>query len=73
MNYRRALNKANLEITESPVTAEQLAKLLQRIADNTISGKIAKTIFEALWNNEGDVDDIIEKQGLKQVTDTQRD
>ncbi len=65
-----ALNKANSEITESPVSATQLGKLVQRIADNTISGKIAKTIFEALWNQEGDVDDIIEKQGLKQVTDS---
>jgi aspartyl-tRNA(Asn)/glutamyl-tRNA(Gln) amidotransferase subunit B len=65
-----ALNKANLEITESPVSTLQLAKLLQRITDNTISGKIAKTIFEALWNGEGDVDAIIDKQGLKQVTDT---
>jgi aspartyl-tRNA(Asn)/glutamyl-tRNA(Gln) amidotransferase subunit B len=65
-----ALNKANLEITESPVSTAQLATLLQRIEDNTISGKIAKTIFEALWNGEGDVDTIIDKQGLKQVTDT---
>jgi aspartyl-tRNA(Asn)/glutamyl-tRNA(Gln) amidotransferase subunit B len=65
-----ALNKANLDITESPVTTSQIAKLLQRIEDNTISGKIAKTVFEAMWNNEGDVDEIIEKQGLKQVTDS---
>jgi aspartyl-tRNA(Asn)/glutamyl-tRNA(Gln) amidotransferase subunit B len=65
-----ALNKENLEITDSPVTTMQLAKLIQRIADNTISGKIAKTIFEALWNGQGDVDEIIEKQGLKQVTDS---
>ena len=65
-----ALNKAGLEITESPITSAQLGKLIARIADNTISGKIAKTIFEALWNQEGDVDEIIEKRGLKQVTDT---
>ncbi|MDR3477771.1 MAG: Asp-tRNA(Asn)/Glu-tRNA(Gln) amidotransferase subunit GatB [Gammaproteobacteria bacterium] len=65
-----ALNKANLDITESPVATTQLAKLLQRIEDNTISGKIAKTVFEAMWNNEGDVDEIIDKQGLKQVTDS---
>lgn len=64
-----ALNKADMDITDSPVTAEQLGKLVLRIADNTISGKIAKTIFEALWNQEGDVDVIIEKRGLKQVTD----
>ncbi len=65
-----ALNKTDAEITESPVTAKQLGQLIQRIADNTISGKIAKTIFEALWNGASDVDEIIEKQGLKQVTDS---
>lgn len=65
-----ALNKFDMEITECPITAEQLGTLVKRIADNTISGKIAKTIFEALWKKEGDVDDIIEKQGLKQVSDT---
>lgn len=65
-----ALNKADMEITDCPVSAAQLGKLVLRIADNTISGKIAKTIFEALWNKEGDVDHIIEKQGLKQVTDS---
>ncbi len=64
-----ALNKSDLEITESPITAEQLGQLVLRIADNTISGKIAKTLFEALWNQEGDVDPLIEKRGLKQVTD----
>jgi len=65
-----ALNKADQDITQSPVSAEQLGKLIARIADNTISGKIAKTIFEALWNQEGDVDEIIKKRGLTQVTDT---
>ncbi|MCC5795877.1 MAG: Asp-tRNA(Asn)/Glu-tRNA(Gln) amidotransferase subunit GatB [Methylophaga sp.] len=66
-----ALNRAGLEITESPVTAKQLASVLLRISDNTISGKIAKTVFEALWNGEGDdADAIIEAKGLKQVTDT---
>ena len=64
------LNKFNLNITECPISAPQLGKLVLRIADETISGKIAKTIFEALWNQEGDVDQIIEKRGLKQVTDT---
>ena len=64
------LNKADIDIAQSPVSADQLGKLIQRISDNTISGKIAKTIFEALWNQEGDVDTIIEKKGLKQVTDT---
>jgi aspartyl-tRNA(Asn)/glutamyl-tRNA(Gln) amidotransferase subunit B len=64
-----ALNKANIEITESPILATELGKLVSRIADNTISGKIAKTIFEALWNQEGTVDTIIANRGLKQVTD----
>ncbi|GAB4290920.1 MAG: Asp-tRNA(Asn)/Glu-tRNA(Gln) amidotransferase subunit GatB [Methylophaga sp.] len=66
-----ALNKAGLDITESPVSAEQLAGILNRIADKTISGKIAKSVFEALWEGEGkDADAIIEAKGLKQVTDT---
>ncbi len=65
-----ALNKNDLEIDQSPVSAEQLGGLLKRIADNTISGKIAKQIFEELWNNGGDTDAIIESKGLKQETDT---
>jgi aspartyl-tRNA(Asn)/glutamyl-tRNA(Gln) amidotransferase subunit B len=65
-----ALNKDNIEITESPVTSSQFAQLLQRMHDNTISGKIAKTVFEAMWNGQGSADEIIEKQGLKQVTDS---
>lgn len=65
-----ALNKAGLEINDSPISSAQLGKLIVRIADDTISGKIGKTIFEALWNKEGDVDEIIDKRGLKQVSDT---
>ncbi len=66
-----ALNKAGLEIDASPVTAKQLGSVINRIEDNTISGKIAKQVFEALWQGEGvDADAIIEAQGLKQVTDT---
>lgn len=66
-----ALNKAGLEIDQSPVSAEQLGGVLARISDNTISGKIGKQIFDALWNGEGkDADEIIEAKGLKQVTDT---
>lgn len=65
-----AINRENLEITTSPITSNQLGNLVARIADDTISGKIAKTIFDALWNKEGEVDEIIEKRGLKQVTDT---
>lgn len=66
-----ALNKEGLEITESPVSAKQLASVLNRIQDNTISGKIAKQVFEAIWNGDDlDADTVIEAQGLKQVTDS---
>lgn len=65
-----ALNKANLEIHQSPVSAKQKAGLLNRIIDNTISGKIAKTVFEAMWETSHDADKIIDEKGLKQVTDT---
>lgn len=64
------LNKDNLEIGQSPVSAEQLGNLLLRIKDNTISGNIAKTVFEAIAQGEGSADDIIEQRGLKQVTDS---
>jgi aspartyl-tRNA(Asn)/glutamyl-tRNA(Gln) amidotransferase subunit B len=65
-----ALNEHNLEITESRVDAARLAGLLGRIADNTISGKIAKDVFEAMWAEGKDADAIIESKGLKQITDT---
>ncbi|HEV2109764.1 MAG TPA: Asp-tRNA(Asn)/Glu-tRNA(Gln) amidotransferase subunit GatB [Gammaproteobacteria bacterium] len=65
-----ALNKANLEVEASPVSAAMLAGMLQRILDNTISGKIAKEVFEAMWAQEGDADAIIGKRGLKQITDS---
>ncbi|MDY7219461.1 Asp-tRNA(Asn)/Glu-tRNA(Gln) amidotransferase subunit GatB [Denitrificimonas sp. JX-1] len=64
------LNKENLDIAQSPVSAEQLGGMLLRIKDNTISGKIAKMVFEAMAEGEGDADSIIEKRGLKQVTDS---
>jgi len=64
------LNKNNLEIADSKVSTTQLAGLLRRIADNTISGKIAKQVFEAMWNGEGNADSIIEKRDLKQETDS---
>ena len=63
-----ALNREDLAIGASPVSATQLAGVLARIADNTISGKIAKTVFEALWQGAGSADDVIEAQGLKQVS-----
>jgi aspartyl-tRNA(Asn)/glutamyl-tRNA(Gln) amidotransferase subunit B len=66
-----ALNKADLDISDSPVSAEQLAGLLSRINDGTISGKIAKQIFEALWQQEGvSADAIIDAKGLRQISDT---
>ncbi len=64
------LNANNLTIAQSPISTTLLAKLLTRIHDQTISGKIAKTLFEQLWENPIDVDDMIEKQGLKQITDS---
>ena len=65
------LNKAELDIAASPVSAAQLAGLVTRIADNTISNAIGKKVFEALWNGEGaSADEVIDKQGLKQVTDS---
>ena len=64
------LNKNNWEIADSPIQAERLATLITRIKDNTISGKIAKTVFEAMIEDLSDVDAIIETKGLKQVTDS---
>lgn len=64
------LNKDGLEIEQSPVSAEQLGGMILRIKDNTISGKLAKMVFEAMANGEGSADQIIEAKGLKQVTDS---
>ncbi len=64
------LNRDNLEIARSPVGAKQLAGLLARIVDGTISGKIAKEVFEAMWSGQSDADAIIDAQGLRQITDT---
>ena len=65
-----ALNQDNKEVTRSPVTAAMLAGLLKRIIDNTISGKLAKEVFLAMWAGEGEADAVIEKKGLKQITDS---
>ena len=69
------LNKEGMELADSPVSAVQLGGLVARIADSTISNNIAKKVFDALWNGEGEgnpnaADEIIEKQGLKQITDS---
>ena len=65
-----ALNRDGLGIEDSPVSATALAGLLDRIKDNTISGKIGKEVFEAMWSGEGSADEVIEARGLKQITDT---
>jgi aspartyl-tRNA(Asn)/glutamyl-tRNA(Gln) amidotransferase subunit B len=65
-----ALNKDGLEIEACRISASDLAGLVNRIHDNTISGKIAKEVFEAMWAGEGSADAVIEARGLKQITDT---
>jgi len=65
-----ALNKSQITIQDSPVSAQQLSLLITRISDDTVSGKIAKDVFKAMWDSEGSADDIIESKGLKQMTDT---
>jgi len=65
-----ALNKDGLEIEACRIPAADLAGLINRIQDNTISGKIAKEVFEAMWAGEGNADAVIESRGLKQITDT---
>ncbi|HRP74869.1 MAG TPA: Asp-tRNA(Asn)/Glu-tRNA(Gln) amidotransferase subunit GatB [Rhodocyclaceae bacterium] len=65
------INRAEIDIVESPVSATQLAGLIARIADDTISNNMARKVFDALWNGDGEsADAIIEGQGLKQVTDS---
>ena len=64
------LNKEGKEIAASPVSAAQLGAILDLIANNTISGKIAKDLFEIVWSEGGDPADIVDKRGMKQVTDT---
>ncbi|EAR61044.1 Asp-tRNA(Asn)/Glu-tRNA(Gln) amidotransferase subunit GatB [Neptuniibacter caesariensis] len=66
----KMLNQNDTIIADSPVSAEQLGGLLERIKDNTISGKIAKQVFEVMWKEGGSADEIIEAKGLKQVTDS---
>jgi aspartyl-tRNA(Asn)/glutamyl-tRNA(Gln) amidotransferase subunit B len=64
------LNRDNKTIQESKVTVAMMAGLLARMADNTISGKIAKEVLEAMWAGEGDAEAVIAKKGLKQITDS---
>jgi aspartyl-tRNA(Asn)/glutamyl-tRNA(Gln) amidotransferase subunit B len=65
-----ALNKESLEIGSSRIAAERLAGLLKRICDQTISGKLAKEVFEAMWSGDSDADRVIAERGLKQITDS---
>jgi aspartyl-tRNA(Asn)/glutamyl-tRNA(Gln) amidotransferase subunit B len=65
-----ALNKDGLDIADAKVSAQALAGLLLRIVDNTISGKIAKEVFEAMWSEGGEADSIIAARGLTQITDS---
>jgi aspartyl-tRNA(Asn)/glutamyl-tRNA(Gln) amidotransferase subunit B len=65
-----ALNRNEISISESPITAERLAGLITRIEDGTLSSKLAKQVFDAMWDGEGDADDIIAARGLKQVSDS---
>ncbi len=66
----RRLNASELAIEQAPVSAAQLAALIGRISDNTISNNAARQVFEGLWNGEGEVDALIEAKGLKQMNDT---
>jgi aspartyl-tRNA(Asn)/glutamyl-tRNA(Gln) amidotransferase subunit B len=63
------LNEADLDSSRSPVGPAQLGGLLARVHDGTISGKIAKEVFDAMWAGEGDADAIIERKGLRQISD----
>jgi aspartyl-tRNA(Asn)/glutamyl-tRNA(Gln) amidotransferase subunit B len=65
-----ALNKNQVEINNSPIPSNELFVLISRITDNTISGKIAKDVFKLMWDGNGSVDEIIDRQGLKQMTDS---
>jgi aspartyl-tRNA(Asn)/glutamyl-tRNA(Gln) amidotransferase subunit B len=66
----RSLNEKAIPVTECPVSPEQLAGVLRRIDDNTISGKIAKTVFDEIWQTGKTADQVIDEKGLKQVSDT---
>jgi aspartyl-tRNA(Asn)/glutamyl-tRNA(Gln) amidotransferase subunit B len=68
-DFMGALNRAGLDVGAAPVSASALAALLDRIETGTISGKIAKEVFEAVWNGEGGIDEIIERRGLVQISD----
>ena len=64
------LNKQGIAISDSPMSAEQLGAIIDLVGDRSISGKIAKDLFEIVWAEGGDPREIVEKRGLKQVTDS---
>jgi len=64
------LNKEGVELTDSPVDADRFSGLIARISDNTISGKIGKEILDKMWQANDSADQIIEKEGLKQISDS---
>jgi aspartyl-tRNA(Asn)/glutamyl-tRNA(Gln) amidotransferase subunit B len=68
-DFSAAIHKADIDASASPVSGSQLGGMLKRIQDGTISGRIAKDVFDAMWAGEGDADAIIEKRGLKQISD----
>ncbi|QHG92301.1 Asp-tRNA(Asn)/Glu-tRNA(Gln) amidotransferase subunit GatB [Coxiella endosymbiont of Amblyomma sculptum] len=68
-NLAAALNKNNLEISKSPISAEKLSGLLQRISDNTLSIDMAKKVFDIMWNTKEEADVIIKRQRLRKITD----
>jgi len=69
-DFFRRLNADDLAIADSPVSADQLGGMLDLIADGTISGKIAKDVFDAMWESGKDAADIVEEKGLKQISDS---
>lgn len=69
-DFAAALNKYNLTVTQSPVSAEQLGQMIRLISDNIISSKIAKDVFDIMWHEGGNPADIVKARGLQQVTDT---
>ncbi len=64
------LNDENLDVAQAKVAPEQLGRLVDRVADGTLSGKMAKEVFDAMWSGEGGADAIIEKRGLQQISDS---
>ena len=68
--FSAALNRAGIEVEQSPVGSDRLAGLLRRIADNTISGRAAKDVFDAMWNGGMEADAIIVALGLRQISDS---